>query len=218
MKIFISDGIRSIIPEVALGVLSYKVSIKPSSGEFTKVFIDAIDKLSKECSIEEIAKKTHIASTREAYKALGKPPQEYRNAAEAMLRRIIKGKGLYHINNVVDINNLISITSGYSIGSYDTKQLKGDIELQSAESVSYYEGIGKDKINIEHLPTLYDELGPFGNPTSDSKRAMIQAGDRDIITVIYSFDGSEGLDYWMDKFSSYLADYYGVTKAKKWIV
>lgn len=218
MKIFISDEIRSIIPEATLGILSYKVSIKPSSEEFTKVFIDVIDKLSQEYSIEEIAKKTHVASTREAYKALGKSPQEYRNAAEAMLRRIIKGKGLYHINNVVDTNNLISITSGYSIGSYDTKQLKGNIELRRAQSGAYYEGIGKDKINIEYLPTLYDELGAFGNPTSDSKRAMIKAGDRDIITVIYSFDGSEELSYWMDKFSLYLTDYYSVLKVKKWIV
>ncbi len=135
-----------------------------------------------------------------------------------MLRRIVKGKGLYHINNIVDVNNLISITSGYSIGLYDTKQLKGNIELRRAESGSHYDGIGKNNINIEYFPTLYDELGAFGNPTSDNRRAMIQPGDRDIITVIYSFDGAEELNYWMEKFSLYLTNYCGVMKVEEWIV
>ena len=35
-----------------------------------------------------------------------------------MLRRIIKQKGLYQINNIVDINNYMSISSGYTVGSY----------------------------------------------------------------------------------------------------
>ncbi|MBU5440106.1 hypothetical protein KQI42_19105 [Tissierella sp. MSJ-40] len=218
MKISISNEIYSIFPKTALGVLSYRAFVEPSSKEFTKLFEDVIDKLSQKYSIEEITKNPHIISTRQAYKALGKSPQQYRNAAEAMLRRIIKGKGLYHVNNIVDINNLISITSGYSIGSYDTKKLKGNIELRRAESRLHYDGIGKDNINIEHLPTLYDELGAFGNPTSDSKRAMIQSGEKDIISVIYAFDGDEELDFWMEEFSSYLKDYYGVIKVEKLII
>lgn len=218
MKISIAGEVYSIVPKTSLGILSYKVTVVPSNLEFTNLFEDTVAKLSQEYSIEKIAKNPHVFSTREAYKALGKSPQEYRNAAEAMLRRIVQGKGLYHINNIVDVNNLISITSGYSIGSYDAKHLKGNIELCRAESGSPYDGIGKNNINIEYLPTLYDELGAFGNPTSDSKRAMIQPGDRDIITVIYSFDGSEELNYWMEEFSLYLTDYCGVMKVERWIV
>lgn len=218
MKISIADEVHSISPGTALGVLSYRATVEPSSKELIELLDDIVSELFQEYSIEQIAKNPHIASTRESYKALGKPPQDYRNAAEAMLRRIVKGKGLYHINNIVDVNNLVSITSGYSIGSYDTKQLKGNVELCRAESGSRYDGIGKDNINVEYLPTLYDEFGAFGNPSSDSRRAMIQPGDRDIITVIYSFDGAEELNYWMEEFSLYLTNYCGVMKVEKRIV
>lgn len=218
MKISISDEVYSLSPRTALGVLSYRAMVESSSQEFLELFEITAATLSREYSIEEIAKNPHIISTRQAYKALGKSPQEYRNAAEAMLRRIVKGKGLYHINNIVDVNNLISITSGYSIGSYDTKQLKGDIELRRAENGSHYAGIGKDNVNIEYFPTLYDALGAFGNPSSDNRRAMIQLGERDIITVIYSFDGADELDYWMEKLSSYLTNYCGVIKVEKLII
>ncbi|OZV12054.1 hypothetical protein CIW83_11495 [Tissierella sp. P1] len=218
MKISISDEVYSLSPRTALGVLSYRAMVESSSQEFLELFEITVATLSREYSIEEIAKNPHIISTRQAYKALGKSPQEYRNAAEAMLRRIVKGKGLYHINNIVDVNNLISITSGYSIGSYDTKQLKGDIELRRAENGSHYAGIGKDNVNIEYFPTLYDALGAFGNPSSDNRRAMIQLGERDIITVIYSFDGADELDYWMEKLSSYLTNYCGVIKVEKLII
>lgn len=218
MKIFIADEVCSISPKTALGVLSYSAAVEPSSQELVKLFDDTAAELSQKYSIEEISKNPHIASTRQAYKSLGKSPQEYRNAAEAMLRRIVKGKGLYHVNNIVDVNNLISIISGYSIGSYDTKQLKGSIKLRRAESGAHYEGIGKDNINIEYLPTLHDEAGAFGNPTGDSRRAMIQPGNRDIITVIYSFDGAEELNCWMEEFSLYLTNYCRVMTIEKFIV
>ncbi len=43
-----------------------------------------------------------IAQTRACCRALGKDVQRYRNSAEAMHRRILQGKGLYQINNVVN--------------------------------------------------------------------------------------------------------------------
>lgn len=218
MKISISDKVYTICPRTALGVLSYSATVVPSTQELITLFEDVVATLFREYSIEKIAQNPHITATRQAYKALGKSPHEYRNAAEAMLRRIVQGKGLYHINNIVEVNNLISITSGYSIGSYDTNQLKGNIELRRAESGAHYDGIGKASINIEYLPTLYDELGAFGNPSSDSRRAMIQPGDHDIVTIFYSFDGAEELDQWMEKFALYLKNYCGVIRIEKWIV
>ncbi|WP_072773207.1 B3/B4 domain-containing protein [Desulfitobacterium chlororespirans] len=218
MKISISDEVYSLCPGAALGVLSYKADVVPSTQELIILFDSAIAVLSESYSTEKIAQNSHIAATRQAYKALGKSPHDYRNAAEAMLRRIVQGKGLYRINNIVEINNLISISSGYSIGSYDADQLQGNLELRRAEKGTHYDGIGKSAVNIEYLPTLYDQSGPFGNPSSDSRRAMIQPGGHNIVTIIYSFDGAEELDYWLEKLSSYLTDYCGVVAAEKIIV
>ena len=207
MNITISDEVRAICPQAALGVLSSSAAASPSSAELLETFDGAVAELAREYTLESIAKNPHIAATREAYRALGKSPHEYRNAAEAMLRRAVKGSGLYHINNVVEVNNLVSVSSGYSIGSYDLSGLSGDLCLRRAPEGSHYEGIGKDSVNIGFLPVLYDERGPFGNPSSDSRRAMIKNGGLDIVSVVYSFDGADGLREWLPRFAVYLERY-----------
>ena len=135
-----------------------------------------------------------------------------------MLRRIVKGNGLYHINNVIEVNNLMSITSGYSIGSYDIDSILAPIELKRAPDGERYEGIGKDGVNIEHLPTLYDKQGAFGNPTSDTRRTMIKPGNRNIMSVIYSFDGKNDLHEIMNKYCDNLKKYCLVNKIDMMII
>lgn len=218
MHISISEEVRSVCPGAALGILCYRAKVEPSSPQLLQAFDAALARLADEYQMDTIAKNPHIAATRSAYKALGKSPHEYRNAAEAMLRRVVKQSGVYHINNIVEVNNCISVSSGYSIGSYDTSCLKGDVELRRAPEETHYPGIGKGSVNIGCLPVLYDAEGPFGNPTSDSRRAMIQEGERDIMSVLYSFDGTAGLTPWMDQFAGMLQQYCGVAQVDKQIL
>ena len=218
MNIRIADELREEWPGTAMGILEYEADVTPSSKELLKAFDGVIEDLSDEYEMEDIAKLPHIEATRKAYKALGKNPTEYRNAAEAMLRRVVKSSGLYHINSVVEVNNLISITSGYSIGSYDIDELKGDVVLKAAEKDAHYAGIGKSSVNIGCIPTLHDDEGAFGNPTSDSQRAMIKEGHRSIMTVLYAFDGTADLQRWLDEFAADLKKYAGVGEIRTYIV
>ena len=218
MNITISEEVKALCPGTALGILHYTALVQPSSPELLDAFEAAVRELAGQYEMSAIAKNPRIAATRQAYKALGKSPQEYRNAAEAMLRRVVKNTGLYHINNIVEINNLISITSGYSIGSYDAGGLTPPIALRRAEDGAHYGGIGKGSINIEHLPVLYDALGPFGNPTSDSRRAMIQEGEQEIISVLYAFDGPEPLRPWLQQYADALERYCSVKNLETRIV
>ena len=166
-----------------------------------------------------IAQNPKVAATRQAYKALGKDPSKYRNSAEAMLRRIAKKNGLYRVNNAVDVNNMISVESGYSLGSYDLGAVKGQIVWKRTPDGEKYKGIGKDVLNIEHLPALYDDEGVFGNPTSDSRRTMINngAGQR-LLYVIYAFDGAGDLPFWLDKTESLLVKFANAAEIEKRIL
>lgn len=218
VSIKISAELAGLCPQTALGILIYDVDVAPSSNELLAEFDKLIAELSNEYKLETVAKNIHIASTRKAYKALGKSPQEYRCAAEAMLRRIAKGTGLYRINNVVDVNNIISISSGYSIGSYDIGTLHGTVELKRAEDGAHYGGIGKKSVNIGRLPVLFDDDGPFGNPTSDSTRAMIAEGHHTVMSVIYGFDGTEGLENWISQYADLLKRFCGVQNIETKII
>lgn len=196
MEIYISNKIAKAWPKTKLGVIEYEVTVKENDQKVKSV----MDQVIEQCptSTQEISQMTSIHDTREAYKAFGKSPSKYRNAAEAMLRRVINKKGLYTINNIVDINNIMSISTGYSIGSYDKSELEGSVMLDIAGKNAHYAGIGKEKVNIENLPVLFDDAGAFGNPTSDSQRAMITEKAHSILTVIYSFSEEDLADTLLD--------------------
>lgn len=218
MNITIDEEVRAMVPGVALGVLFYEADVAPSGGEALEAFEAQCAELAQALTTGDIAELAHNAASRIAYRALGKDPGKYRPAAEAMLRRVVKGKGLYHINNVVDVNNLISITSGYSIGSYVTEKVEGDVVLVRADDDAYYPGIGKDDVHISHLPVLKDAAGYFGNPTSDSQRTMVTEGRHTVMSVVYAFDGTEGLGECLQRYADALWCYCGVNKAEAAII
>ncbi len=218
MQIKISEEVKALVPTCALGVIRYQAFVEESRADLLEYFDSVASEIADNHISKDIADMPHIRPTRAAYKALGKDPHKYRGAAEQMLRRVILKKGLYHVNNAVDINNIISITSGYSIGSYDLAAISGDIFLRKAPEGTQYKGIGKDDYdyNVEFLPALFDDLGCFGNPSSDSQRTMLKNGMREVLFVFYAFGGKEGLSEWMDKtealFERYCTDYKTLEK------
>lgn len=209
MQVRISDEVKNLVESCTLGVIRYKALIEKSSPELTEYFDSVMDEIGSKYETKDIAMMPHIKPTRTAYKALGKDPHSYRGAAEQMLRRVILKKGLYHVNNAVDINNIISVKSGYSIGSYDVSQIVGDAVLCRAPEGTHYKGIGKDdyEYNVEFLPAFFDDLGCFGNPSSDSQRTMLKNGIKEVIFVFYAFDGKGGLEYWMNETERLLFEY-----------
>ena len=98
-----------------------------------------------------------VKGSRAAYKAFGRNPGRYRVSSEALLRRVRRGDALYQINSVVDVNNLISIQSGLSMGSYDYNQISGSVILRKAEQGEGYTGIGKDFLDMENMLVLADD-------------------------------------------------------------
>ena len=148
-----------------------------------------------------------VEATRKAYKALGKDPARYRGSAEALLRRIVAGKGFPQINAVVDIINLVSVESRLPVGLYDLAHVVGDILFRPGRSGETYKGIGKYDLNLEGMPVFVDTVGPHGSATSDSERTMVTEKTKDVLAIIVSFAGPENLGGWTQRMSALLTDY-----------
>ncbi len=159
-----------------------------------------------------------ILATRAAYKALGKDPARYRGSAEALLRRVIAGKGLPRINAVVDIINLVSVESRLPIGLYNLAQVQGDIVFRAGRAGETYKGIGKYDLNLEGLPVFCDALGPHGSPTSDSERTMVTSETKNVLAVIISFGGKEGIDRWTQRMSELFAQHASGSGCQRQII
>ena len=170
------------------------VIVAESASELLTEIQENIELIQQSMVIDKISKIPAIEASRKGYKACGKDPARYRLSAEALLRRAISGKGIYQISNVVDQLNLVSITSGFSIGGYDADQIQGDISFGIGKSNEPYSGIGKGKLNIENLPVFRDKLGAFGTPTSDSQRTEVTDHTKRFLMILIDF----GADYLLE--------------------
>ena len=208
-EISIHDALKELAPNLALGCVSADAAVEKHNEALWREINQHLAHLSATIKPEQINSIPQIAAMRSAYKALGKDPSRYRGSAEALLRRVLSGKGLYQINSVVDINNLVSLESLNPAGTYDLEKITPPIELRIGAVGESYKGIGKDLINIESLPVFADAVGPFGSPTSDSERAMVKLETRKILMVVFSFTGPEGLERWVQRASELLGLYSG---------
>ena len=216
-KISISSKILDLVPDTRLGVVYGNVRYQKYNDQLWQAIEQEIKRL-QQLKIEQIKDIPQIATTRSAYRALGKEPARYRPSAEALLRRIIQGKGLYKISNIVDTINLASIKTGYSIGGYDYDKIQGDIVFDVGRSDDEYQAIGRGKINVENLPVFRDEIGAFGSPTTDSVRTMITDTTQRVLLIVINFGVKEGFEQDLDLISSLLEKYSDGYDIKTWIV
>ncbi len=209
MKIQIDKNFKDKC-NINLGCIFYKTDVVNNNNElWNYIENEVIYKIRNNLTLENLTEQINIKTSREAYKKLGKEPSRYRVSSESLIRRILQGKDLYKINNVVDTNNLISIETGYSVGSYDLEMVQGDISFRTGKEGEKYQGIGKELINLENLPVFADEIGSFGSPTSDSTRTMITEKSKNILTILISFNGINELEKSLSLAQLYLEKYAG---------
>lgn len=192
MEILISPEIREKCPRLCVGKVEADVVNSETSEVLWNRIREAEAALRERYTTDSVKQMPPIEATRRAYRALGKDPSRYRPSNEALVRRILKGNELYHINTLVDINNLASIRWGYSIGGFDCDKIQGDrLTLGVGRAGEPYEGIGRGALNIEFLPVYRDAKGGIGTPTSDNERTKMGLDVRHLLFVINGFDGDE---------------------------
>lgn len=193
VKISISNEILDICPQFDFRAIECEVLNSSPNPELW----DEIEEFTKEFAsnnkLSDINKRHTILATRQAYKALGKDPNRYRPSAEAMCRRIVKGMSLYKIDTLVDLINLVSLKSGYSIGGFDADKIDGNLLLGVGKADEPFEAIGRGNLNIEGLPVYRDNIGGIGTPSSDEERTKITGSTTRLLIIINGYSGTEGL-------------------------
>lgn len=212
IKILIDPQLKKVAPNLVLGVVSTMVQVTKNSPQLWKEINKRIKELQSTFTLASLYNTPQIKALRDAYKIIGKDPTRYRGSQEALIRRILQGKGLYQINTVVDINNLISLETLDSVGSYNIDNLKPPVVFRIGKQGESYKGIGKEIVNVAELPVFTDEAGPFGSPTSDSERAMITLDTKKVMMIIISFTGQDRLRYQLQRTANLLCDYAGAPR------
>jgi len=204
MKVTIDAKLKAKCPRTALACVTAHVVAGASPAALLQEMKTRENEIQKLPFPRGVLESMQVETARKAYKALGKDPARYRGSAEALLRRVVAGKGLPQINAVVDVINLVSVESRLPIGLYDLEHIVGDIVFRAGREGETYKGIGKYDLNLEGLPLFADTGGPHGSATSDSERTMVAGATKQVLAVLISFSGMEGLGRWAQRMSDLL--------------
>lgn len=126
-----------------------------------------------------------VSETRALFHRLDIDPTKTRPSSEALLRRVLQGKGLPEVNAAVDVCNLCSLEHQLPFGLYDRELLRGIVQVRVGREGEGYAGIRKQRVHLQGRLLLADDEGPFGAPTSDSARTAVQAGTRQLLAAIF---------------------------------
>lgn len=209
IDIAIDRRVAEAAPEMVLGWIRASVHTGVGSEALWAEMQSAASTAAADAA--EPAARPAIAATREMYRRLGKDPSRYRGSPEALLRRVRAGKELYRIHNVVDVINLVSLRTLLPIGLYDVAKLRPPVTLRRGETGEAYDGIGKDQLNLEALPVLADAEGPFGSPTSDSRRTSVTGETREVFALVFGVTGESELDAALEMLSALLRTHCGAS-------
>ncbi len=187
MKVTISPQVSEACPQLHAGIITAQVVNTPTGDELWQMLQDEAAHIASNYTTETLSKRPAIAGTRKAYKTFGKDPARYRVSSEALCRRAIRGLDLYRITTLVDLINIVSMRSGYSIGGFDAALIEGDMTLGVGTADDEFYGIGRGLLNIEGMPVYRDNIGGVGTPTSDNERTKITLDTTQLLITINAY-------------------------------
>ncbi len=145
----IADEVFTRFPGYVRGVvLAYGVTNGPSPAELVALLRTAEDAVRRTVDPATIAEHPRIRAWREAFRATGAKPSEYRPSIEALVRRAARGDLLPTINTLVEIGTVISLRHLLPAGAHAIDHLTDDLWLRPARGSETF--IALDGEAVEH--------------------------------------------------------------------
>jgi DNA/RNA-binding domain of Phe-tRNA-synthetase-like protein len=145
----IADEVFEQFPGYVRGVvLAYDVANGPSPPELVAELRAAEVSVRDRLSLEGLAEHPRIRAWREAYRSFGAKPSKFRSSIEAMVRRALRDQELPSINALVDIGNVLSLTSLAPTGGHAIDVVRQDLALRPATGEEEFVPFGSDA--VEH--------------------------------------------------------------------
>src|SRR5688572_28865767 len=157
-----------------IGILQMDgLRVQESPPELKTMLTQLADACAAKYKDEPLGEIPTVKKIRSIFHRTGLDPTRYRPSSESLLRRAVQGKGLYFINSAVDLVNYFSLKMLCPMGLVDANLVTPPVVWRIGREGEWYEGIGRDRLNLVHFPLLADTEGPFGSLISDSMRTRV---------------------------------------------
>ena len=119
-----------------------------------------------------------------------KPSGRNKPASEYLAQAAREGR-FPRINNIVDVNNLLSLETGLPISLLDRRAFPGDLWLRRGRAgEAYVFNAAGQEIDLEGLVCVCGGAGPdgapLGNPVKDSMAGKVKDDTAGVVGVIYA--------------------------------
>ncbi len=134
MKFIVDKEIFEKLPNACFGVVMAR-GIDNSSAypEIDRLLDESIKIAAEHFEGKKVKEEPDILPYREAFRALTINPNKYLCSIEALFTRIAKGKGMPHINPVVDLGNAVSLKYTLPMGAHDLGGSSDDMRIRLAQ-------------------------------------------------------------------------------------
>jgi DNA/RNA-binding domain of Phe-tRNA-synthetase-like protein len=142
----LSPELEKRFPRLAVQVVRFKgITVKRESPELETYKLEVVKDIQARWEVEKLRDNPEFRAYRDFFWKLGIDPTKNRPAAEALIRRVLRGNPVPKINTWVDAYNLVSINTAIPIASFDSDLLEGELLMREAKTGEEFLGIGMDK-------------------------------------------------------------------------
>jgi len=186
----IKNGIKLDLPYITFeGILVEK----KHSRILEEYILRVKNKIEKEYTIEALKNNETVRLFRDFYwHYLNIDPTKTRPSSEALIRRILAKNPIPQVNNIVDLNNWVSIETLIPLGAYDLDLLKTPLILRFAKPGEEFVPIGSSKkvLNGKEI-IIADETGLIIHqyPHRDSDLCKITNKTRNMLVTACGVPG-----------------------------
>lgn len=134
MKFFVENKIFEKLPDACFGIVMARgIDNTRTYPEIDRLLEESIALAAERFDGKRVKEEADVLPYREAFLSLGINPNKYLCSVEALFTRIAKGKGMPHINPIVDLGNAISLRYTLPMGAHDLGGEHRDICICTAQ-------------------------------------------------------------------------------------
>jgi DNA/RNA-binding domain of Phe-tRNA-synthetase-like protein len=146
MKLRIDVQLKTRFSDLTVLTCNIKdVKVEKQNAELEKFKDEITEKAEEKYDLNSVKNLPTFRAYRDFFWRVGIDPTKNRPAAEALIRRVLRGRTMPRINTLVDAYNLASIKTEMALAAFDANKLKGDLIMRFAEKREKFLGIGMEK-------------------------------------------------------------------------
>jgi DNA/RNA-binding domain of Phe-tRNA-synthetase-like protein len=130
----LSPTLQGRFPGLAAQIVRFTgVTVARESPELERYKKEVAERIRERWNVEELRDHPTFRAYRDFFWRMDIDPTKTRPAAEALIRRVLRGNPIPKINTWVDAYNLVSMESAIPVASFDTDLLEGPLLMREAE-------------------------------------------------------------------------------------